>query len=697
LLPALQPAQLRPTAAATPCPTLNCSKLIAMQQQNSGPEIYTKAVVPLTDYLHQKFPQGIRVSDVYDELGRQYVDLVQEGGGVHGIALAGYTYMLEHMNIGFMKMAGTSAGSINTLLLNAVLTRREAEALKEAGQLQSNTHYYETRSEKVLEYLAAQNLSDFVDGHPKWRQIILNVFTPGKSKGIKQRIRLPKFLIGIAAAFLLCLLAGVLVLVFGNAATTLYAIAKPASLVSVIGFLGIVLYFLRKAMQGRSLYKKAEQFGVNPGDAFEAWLEGILKENGVNTVMELNQKLSNEIGVLRPHFKSDERLSPQAIPVKETTAKSHATMRTASGIDQTATETIAATDSIEFTPLELRQILERIKNPAIRVELLFDEMRPWVEYSQRLGPGAGGKLMNGVMHAFHLRLQQEAEKDPAVTKEQVIVSSDITHGLKVEFPGMHKMYWGDNYGISPARYVRASMSVPLFFKPMKVTFNGGQKHIIEQEWHKMLKVHKKLKDCALFVDGGLLSNFPINVFYDPARPVPRKPTFGIKLEYEDESESATINSWSKFAGSMINTMRYFYDRDFTIKHEQYAKTVRSIDTGKVHWLNFGLTEQEKVELFFRGALTATIFLAKHLMKEGEAQQLIDLGKSVPLNGAGFSIFGPDKEASFKCEDCLLSDVTFEWQHYKKERLLARVLKDVQREQLKTAASPKADTSAGRMQ
>ena len=34
-------------------------------------------------------------SDVIDENGNQYIDLVQEGGGVLGIALVGYTYILE--------------------------------------------------------------------------------------------------------------------------------------------------------------------------------------------------------------------------------------------------------------------------------------------------------------------------------------------------------------------------------------------------------------------------------------------------------------------------------------------------------------------------------------------------------------------------------------------------------------------------
>lgn len=56
-------------------------------------------------------------SDVIDEEGNQYVDLVQEGGGVLGVALLGYTYVLEEMGIRFFSLAGTSAEAINTLLL----------------------------------------------------------------------------------------------------------------------------------------------------------------------------------------------------------------------------------------------------------------------------------------------------------------------------------------------------------------------------------------------------------------------------------------------------------------------------------------------------------------------------------------------------------------------------------------------------
>ena len=62
-------------------------------------------------------PKGTRYSDIEDANGNQYVDLVQEGGGVLGVALVGYTYILEKAGIRFMSLAGTSAGAINTMMM----------------------------------------------------------------------------------------------------------------------------------------------------------------------------------------------------------------------------------------------------------------------------------------------------------------------------------------------------------------------------------------------------------------------------------------------------------------------------------------------------------------------------------------------------------------------------------------------------
>src|SRR5215470_16406070 len=73
------------------------------------------------------------VSDVLDSEGHQYVNLVQKGGGVLGVALVGYTYVLEQMGIRFLRLAGTSAGAINTALMT-VIKGKQDEKSKEVLQ-----------------------------------------------------------------------------------------------------------------------------------------------------------------------------------------------------------------------------------------------------------------------------------------------------------------------------------------------------------------------------------------------------------------------------------------------------------------------------------------------------------------------------------------------------------------------------------
>lgn len=55
-----------------------------------------------TEKLHQR-----HYSDVLDGEGNQYVDLVMEGGGVLGIAFAGYIYILEKAGLRFVGLGGS--------------------------------------------------------------------------------------------------------------------------------------------------------------------------------------------------------------------------------------------------------------------------------------------------------------------------------------------------------------------------------------------------------------------------------------------------------------------------------------------------------------------------------------------------------------------------------------------------------------
>src|SRR5215210_5254082 len=90
--------------------------------------------------------EGKQFSDVIDDQGSQYVDLVMEGGGVLGVALVGYTFVLEEMGLRFLRVGGTSAGSINALLVAGLGTPQRR------------------KSEKLVKELANVDFWSFVDG-----------------------------------------------------------------------------------------------------------------------------------------------------------------------------------------------------------------------------------------------------------------------------------------------------------------------------------------------------------------------------------------------------------------------------------------------------------------------------------------------------------------------------------------------------
>ena len=86
------------------------------------------------------------VSDIVDQDGHQYVDLVMEGGGVLGVALAGYSYVLESAGLRFLGLGGTSAGSINALVIAAL----------------GAPHV--RKGERVAEIVANVPMASFIDG-----------------------------------------------------------------------------------------------------------------------------------------------------------------------------------------------------------------------------------------------------------------------------------------------------------------------------------------------------------------------------------------------------------------------------------------------------------------------------------------------------------------------------------------------------
>ena len=182
------------------------------------------------------------------------------------------------------------------------------------------------------------------------------------------------------------------------------------------------------------------------------------------------------------------------------------------------------------------------------------------------------------------------------------ITAEITTETKVDFPRMAPLFWQNWQSISPAHFVRASMSVPFFFEPYvvdNIPKNG--------DWAGIARFNGPPPARCVFVDGGIMSNFPIDMFHDPFH-VPCAPTFGIKLDL-DRDAGHKVGSVLEFTMAMFNSARHTLDVDFLMKNPDYRQLVGYIDTTPHHWLNFSMGAEEKLDLFERGVEAGTKFLA----------------------------------------------------------------------------------------
>ncbi|MGH9840389.1 MAG: patatin-like phospholipase family protein [Blastocatellia bacterium] len=268
---------------------------------------------------------------------------------------------------------------------------------------------------------------------------------------------------------------------------------------------------------------------------------------------------------------------------------------------------------------------------------LLESTGIWDElFSGKLGLNPGEKFhewTRGVLEQSRIRttrdLYAHLGKVPALhhrhgnplTPEQqkarlVVVTADISTETKVEFPKMAPLYWLNPNDVHPADYVRASMSIPFFFEPMQM--DCIEKQLDEARRAEYIKnwddwAGYKLKegqDSAfprkhVFVDGGVMSNFPMDLFHN-SKADPCAPTFGVKLGEEDRR--AEVKKLLSLTGAVFNSARHCLDYDFITRNPDYRHLITNVDTGSHNWLNFELTGEEKIDLFRRGARAAATFL-----------------------------------------------------------------------------------------
>ena len=193
------------------------------------------------------------------------------------------------------------------------------------------------------------------------------------------------------------------------------------------------------------------------------------------------------------------------------------------------------------------------------------------------------RMMQRFMHdkgLFTFGELKNPEAEPKRRYKLRVFAADITRGTLVTWPDDAKLYGLDPDYLEIAWAVRTSMSIPFFFWPVKM---GG----------------------SYFVDGGLLSNFPIWQF-DSNR-APRHPTFGINLHEDGAGRPRKINGNLDFLQAIIQTGLEAHDKRFIKPGDYHHRTIR-VPVGNIKATDFDITAAQKGELYQNGYYAAQKFL-----------------------------------------------------------------------------------------
>jgi NTE family protein len=177
-------------------------------------------------------------------------------------------------------------------------------------------------------------------------------------------------------------------------------------------------------------------------------------------------------------------------------------------------------------------------------------------------------------------------KDISINNESPlkIIASDITKKIIMILPDDLK-----NYGIDPMEFeiskaVRMSISLPFYFKPVKLEHKDG---------------------ASLIVDGGILSNFPIWMF--DVDGFPRWPTIGFKV-VENEPSRTSIGKTDivSYVFDIVNTILDRNEEIF-LEDKDAVRTI-SIPSLGIKITHFDITKEESTRLFKEGYNCAKEFV-----------------------------------------------------------------------------------------
>ena len=208
------------------------------------------------------------------------------------------------------------------------------------------------------------------------------------------------------------------------------------------------------------------------------------------------------------------------------------------------------------------------------------------------------QLKNLGVHTFG-DLAIDDDSLPAEQRYKLVVTvADVTTGQLVRLPWDYRRVYGlDPDEQSVADAVRASMAIPFFFRPVTLSGSTGL--------------------TSTLVDGGILSNFPIDSLDRTDGRKPRWPSFGVTvLPNLPEGNDKVIPALApiRLLGpphlleSVITTVLVGRDQAYLNQPWVNARTIR-VDSTDVGFLDFDISDNEIEALYVQGYAAAEKFLS----------------------------------------------------------------------------------------
>jgi NTE family protein len=191
--------------------------------------------------------------------------------------------------------------------------------------------------------------------------------------------------------------------------------------------------------------------------------------------------------------------------------------------------------------------------------------------------------------------------DPNLTRWQryklVVMATDVTRGRLLRLPWDYPEYGLDPDEQPVADAVRMSMSLPLYFAPCTLT-------------------DRRTGRRSTIVDGGVLTNFPIEVFDRTDHVPPRWPTFGVGIaDPQPDADVSLLPRWVpepvpaiRLIDSVLATAISGHDRTYLAMPCVRRRSFQ-VDASEVGLTDFDVTPETREKLVEKGRQAAREFLA----------------------------------------------------------------------------------------